>query len=237
VGVFTSAAPVRGPAAPAEFQVVLLSAAQPPRRIPHATAFCLPVFTKDAALAGPSKLPTLAELRRGELPAATRAQFAAGHVLHAGGQLPATVVFPSGSNAFDFERLALMLVEQRQSEALAPYAAIMRRELRLAAGTDARLALRVRLKPADEGERPPRRAPGIMRLRGVLRALDAGQVPAVTLEQLTEDLRFLALFERREHLLRRDALDRLLGDVMQAPPPRRSTRARVLKLHPRKDTQ
>jgi hypothetical protein len=234
IAVFTSRTSVAAPEPPAEFQVVLLAAAQPPRRIPEATAFCMPAFTKDAALAGPSSAPTLAQLKRGELPPTIRAQFAAGRIIHAGGELLASVAFPHGADTFDLERLALMLVEQRQSEALAPYLAILRRELRLSPGVDAPLALRVRLDPADADERPPARAPAIMRLRRLQKALDAGRTPLITLEQLTEDLRFLMLFERQEHVLRRDALDRLLGDVLQAPTKRTATRARVFKLHPRK---
>jgi hypothetical protein len=63
-----------------------------------------------------------------------------------------------------------------------------------------------------------------------LRALEAGDPPASTLEQLTDDLRFLRLFEREDHVLKREALDRLLGDVIDAPPARRTSPAPVVPL-------
>jgi hypothetical protein len=54
-----------------------------------------------------------------------------------------------------------------------------------------------------------------------MRTLERGATPPVTLEQLTDDLRFLTLFERSDHVLKREALDRLLEDVIEVPAPQK----------------
>lgn len=103
---------------------------------------------------------------------------------------------------------------RRRDEAIAPYTALIRHELGLPPGGDARGELAARLEPTSASERPPSDAPGIARLRRVLTALDAGRAPRVTLEQLTDDLRFLRLFEPASPAMASDAMTRLLRDVM-----------------------
>ncbi len=104
--------------------------------------------------------------------------------------------------------------ERARAEALAPYTALIRHELGVAPGIDACALLRERLEPARPSERPPARAPGVVRLRAALRALEAKRVPELGLEQLIDDLRFLRLFEPTSPELERDAMTRLLRDVM-----------------------
>jgi hypothetical protein len=230
IALYTSRVPASPPEPPAQFQIALLSAARAVRRLPPATAVCVPRLAKRAATPSKAVHPTIAQLKKNVLPPEIHAQLAAGSIIHLGGELPAPAVFAQGVPAFDLERLALLLVEQAHADALAPYTAIIRRELQLPAGTDVVLALQTRLAPADVSERPPARAPGTMRLHRALRALEGGDPPASTLEQLTDDLRFLRLFERQDHVLKREALDRLLGDVMDAPSARRTSPATVVPL-------
>jgi hypothetical protein len=146
-------------------------------------------------------------------------------------------VFLRGSRV-DLEHLALVLVDMQRAETLAPYLAIIRHELGMPPSANALLALETRLFPADARERPPARAPGIARLRRAAKRLATNAAPDMTLDELTDDLRFLRLFERTEHVLRRDALDRLLDDVAARATPGlvpKRTRARIINLPPRGD--
>ncbi len=209
------------PAAPAEFRIALLASAQDVTRVPEATAVCVPHLAKPGAVidaAHADAALNLAALKQGALPEAAHARYAAGSVLTPGGPIDAARIFPHDTQ-IDFERLALLLVEQVQGERIAPYTAIIRHELGLQPGTNALTALGARLDPADVASRPPPRAPGIVRLRRAARALERGDEPDLSLEQLTEDLRFLALFEDPGKALKRGALDRLLADVLAAEPP------------------
>jgi hypothetical protein len=104
-----------------------------------------------------------------------------------------------------------------ESEAVAAYVGVIRYELKLPPGTDALAALQARLRPDDVKSRPPARAPGIVRLRKALQQLRKRTVPESTLEQLVEDLRFLALFEDDDKVWRRDALESLLTNVLATP--------------------
>lgn len=103
---------------------------------------------------------------------------------------------------------------RRRAEAIAPYTALIRIELGLPSGADARQELAVRLNPPRALDRPPAQAPAIARLLGALEVLDAGQVPETPLEQFTDDLRFLRLFEPASPALEHDAMTRLLHDVL-----------------------
>jgi hypothetical protein len=236
----TGRAPSQSPKEPAEFQVALLTSPVAVQSVPGATAICIPHLARGAAVVdAASGLPSIAQeiaaLKRGEMSEARHAQYRAGEVRLPAGTVDAAKVFAPGGRV-DLEHLALVLVDMRRSELLAPFYAIIRHELGMPPTANALLALETRLYPADPDERPPARAPGIARLRRALKRLEAGDTPAMTLDELTADLRFLRLFERTEHILRRTALDRLLSDV-SAPtpePPARSS-ARIIKLRPRGD--
>jgi len=237
---FADRAPKHPPEPPAEFHIVLLSAPASVRSVPSSTAVCIPHLARGAAIVDADADPPdiareIAALKRGEMSASRHAQYRAGEIMLPFGTLEAAKVFLRGGRV-DFEHLALALIEMQRAETLAPYLAVIRHELGMRPPANALLALETRLYPADPGERPPARAPGIARLRKALKRLDAGNAPEATLDELTEDLRFLRLFERTEHVLRRTALDRLLSDVVEpaaAPPPR--TPARIIKLRPRGD--
>jgi hypothetical protein len=242
--------PKRSPEPPSEFHIALLTAATTVRSVPGATAVCVPRLAREAAILGArSELAgiagEIAEIKRGHMSDARHAQYRAGEVLLPAGSIDAAKVFGRGAKV-DFEHLALVLVDMHRSETLAPYLAIIRHELGVPPAANALLALSARLFPADANERPPARAPGIVRLRRVLKNLTAGDEPAMTLDDLTQDLRFLRLFERTEHVLRRVALDRLLADVAEgerapaarapgARAPGARAPVRIIKLHRRGD--
>jgi hypothetical protein len=231
------------PEPPAEFRIALLATPASIEHAPGATAICVPKLARDAAFVDSATPPPriaaeIAALKQSMLPRASHAQYEAGHVVLPGGRLDAAKVFTRGRESVELERLALVLVDQARAEAIAPYIAVIRHELKLKSGGNALLALEARLTPADASERPPARAPGIVRLRSALRQLKEGALPALALEALTADLRFLRLFEREEHILRHDALDNLLADVMVGAPPPKSTRRRpapILPIRPRGD--
>lgn len=103
---------------------------------------------------------------------------------------------------------------RRRDEAIAPYTALIRHELGLPPGTDARRELAARLDPPRALDRPPGEAPGIVRLRQALDSLNDRRAPETALEQFAEDLRFLRLFEPTSPAMERDAMTRLLRDVL-----------------------
>jgi len=108
---------------------------------------------------------------------------------------------------------------------LAPaYIALIRHVLCVPPGADALVQLASRLRPADPRERPPYRAPGIVRLRRALRRLEVGKAPVTALEEFSEDLRFLKLFEPDKPSMAREAMQRLLADVMGSPTEPRNER-------------
>ena len=104
------------------------------------------------------------------------------------------------------------------------YVAFIRRELNVAAGQDALACLKARLAPADPNDALPGRAPGIMRLRAGARALDKGRCPDSPLEEFADDLRFLRLFAPDDDPMPREAMRKLLHDVMGAAPLKDSRR-------------
>lgn len=105
------------------------------------------------------------------------------------------------------------------TESLYPaYIAFIRRELQLPPASDALIELRARLHPEDATAKPPYRAPGIVRLRRALRALERGSEPESELEQFASDLRFLQMFSMERPVLPQEAMQKLLSDVMNTPP-------------------
>jgi hypothetical protein len=239
-------APQQPPEPPAQFRIALLARPVSTRRAPDATAICIPKLAKTRAVVDSASTPTgeraiVAALKSGELPAQEHAQYRAGRIVVAAGEVEARNVFAGAGHLVDLEHLGRVLVSRANAEALAPFIATIRRELRLPPGADALVALESRLHPPDPTERPPARAPGIVRLRGVFSRLKAGAVPEHDIETLIEDLRFLRLFEREAHPLRGEALDRLLADVAAASPPaRKSTKrepATILRMRPRREVR
>jgi hypothetical protein len=230
--------PKRPPEAPYEFHIALLTAPMMVRSAPGATAVSVPHLARgsaivDATAAVPSITSEIAALKQGHMNEARHAQFRAGEIVLPAGTIDPAKVFGRGGTV-DFEHLALVLVDMHRSETLAPYLALIRHELEMPPAGNALFALEARLLPADKSERPPARAPGITRLRKALKRLTGGDAPDMTLDAMSEDLRFLRLFERTEHVLRRSALDRLLADVADGPAAP-SEPARILKLRQRED--
>jgi hypothetical protein len=239
-------APLQPPDPPAEFRIALISRPSSARRAPDATAICIPKLAKARAVVDSTSNPSgeraaIDALRSGELPAQEHAQYRAGRIVTAAGELDVRSVFSGVERRVDLEHLGRVLVAQANAEALAPYTATIRRELRLPPGADALVALESRLHPPDPTERPPARAPGIVRLRGVFSRLKAGALPEHDIETLIEDLRFLRLFEREAHPLRGEALDRLLADVAAASPPAHKSTKRepptILRMRPRREVR
>ncbi len=150
-------------------------------------------------------------------------------VLMGGRELDARRAFPRGSP--DFGYIARALLEIADAEAIAPYTGLIRHALGLAPGADATSALSARLSPAEARDRPPERAPGVIRLKAALRRLAAHRVPRVDLEQFGEDLRLLAVIAERAWP--QGGLGRLLRDVERAPFARGSVPARPTFVHVR----
>jgi hypothetical protein len=126
-------------------------------------------------------------------------------------------------------------------DALLPaYIALIRLELKLAAGDDALAELRARLSPDAASEQPPPRAPGMMRLQAALSELELGRSPAAGLEQFANDLIFLQVFAPDGEPMEDAALERLLRDVMdsgQGPTHSSRTKGRVLPIERRASEQ
>lgn len=104
--------------------------------------------------------------------------------------------------------------ERRRAETIAPYTALIRHALGLPPGADAKAALAARLDPPRALDRPPAEAPGVRRLRKALAALEAGRAPRTPLEQFSDDLRFLCLFEPATPAMEHEAMTHLLRDVL-----------------------
>lgn len=107
-----------------------------------------------------------------------------------------------------------------EPELIAAYIGVLRHELKLRPGADALLELEVRLSPTDPDQRPPARAPGIARLAKALARLRAHTLPASSLDQFAEDLRFLRVFEDDASAWSGEALDDLLANVIAVPAPK-----------------
>lgn len=214
------------PSPPAEFAILLLARQSEVRGAPPATAICVPGTPPIRAMgAAPAKhLPAkIADLT---MPPQRMAEFGAGRiVMQAPGLIEPTDVFPLHSDRPRLDRLALALLEAAETESMAPYTVLIRRELHLPAGTDAFAALKAHLSPADPEQRPPPRAPAIARLGKALRQLQAGRAPDGSFDVLAADLRFLRLFDGRE-TWSPAALDRLLADVRAEPDTRSAQRRR-----------
>jgi hypothetical protein len=212
------------PTPPDEFSIVVLSRPAEVRAVPAATAVCVPGATKIRTVGQQGERDMPASIKDLTLPPHRMAEFAAGRIVTAAPDLiEPEDVFPPHSEHPRLDRLALALLRASDAEAVAPYLAIIRRELALRPGTDPLIALEARLTPADTGSRPPARAPGVQRLSKALRALREDRAPDCTLEVMVEDLHFLSLFEDSDKAFSREALDRLLSDVMGEPDPGRRT--------------
>ena len=110
---------------------------------------------------------------------------------------------------------------------IAPYVELIRSELALDPGSDAIAALAARLTPPNAADRPPSKAPAVIRLGRALWSMRRRRAPAVSLDEFTRDLRVLKLFDPNDSWST-DALDRLMTDV-QPPPEKTRVRPRAKK--------
>jgi hypothetical protein len=206
------AAPV-APRRPAEFLIVLLARPARTRSAPEATAICVP---SHAIAVEPARAGSELVLDRDAMHA-----YARGRIIAPVAELitPADV-FPARGERPRLDRLALTIVESVFAEAVAPYTALIRRELALRPGASPLAELARRL--AARGL--PARAPAMPRLRRAARQLADRSVPAQPLAEFAEDLRFLRLFD--DEPMPPHALERLLADVRE-PAPARERGARV----------
>jgi hypothetical protein len=95
---------------------------------------------------------------------------------------------------------------------IAAYIELIRSELGLAPDSDAIAEVAARLMPADAADRPPAKAPAVIRLGRALWSMRRRRAPAVTLDEFTRDLRVLKLFDLND-VWSAEALDRLMTDV------------------------
>ena len=218
--------PLAAPAFPVEFAIVLLTSKSHIADVPDATAVCIPGVPKIHAITKPAPQHLPEQIDALTLPPQRMAEYAAGRiVMPAAGLIEPEDVFPAHSDHPRLDRLALALLEVTDADALAPYTAILRYELKLSPGADPLIALGARLAPADAQSRPPARAPGVLRLAKALRRLRDGNPPDDSLERFSEDVRFLKLFDTEDKEWTRGALSRLLNDVLEAPPRKPARRA------------
>ncbi len=220
------------PVSPDEFSIVVLTAFAEVGGVPAATAVCVPGATKIRTIGEPAEPKLPARIEDLTLAPHRIAEYAAGRIVTAPPDLiEPEDVFPAHSEHPRLDRLALALLRASDAETVAPYVAIIRRELALQPGTDALIALEARLSPADARSRPPARAPGIRRLSKALRALRDDRAPDSALDVMAEDLHFLRLFEDGDKVLSREALDRVLTDVLAVPETKRP-RGRRTRIDP-----
>jgi hypothetical protein len=205
----------------AAFNIVLLLNAATPPEPPSRAAVCIPRGATQFAL--PARIDDL------RLPEDAMAAYRGGVIVAAARPMAAAEDFPAGSDRPRLDVLALAVVAAAEAETLAPYTALIRRELAVPAGADPLAALERRLHPSDPKEALPRRAPAIMRLRSALKSLQRRAAPDATVETFAADLRFLTLFD--ETPLPRDAMERLLRDVQESAPRDRASES--TQLHPR----
>jgi hypothetical protein len=220
------------PEPPQEFHVAMLAHPGNVHDVQERTAVCVPGVPRLRALRPGSDVVLARRIADLTLPPHKMAEFASGRIVMAvEGAVDVEDVFPAHGDRPRLDRLALTLVEAAAAEATAPYLAVIRHELGLRPASDALAALGERLAPSDERQRPPARAPGVLRLARALRRLRDGQSPQDSLEQVTEDLRFLRLFDVGEAPLNPDALERLLQDVREGS----RMPAKIVPLRPRRD--
>ncbi len=104
---------------------------------------------------------------------------------------------------------------------IAPYIDLIRTGLGIEPNSDAIAELAARLTPANAADRPPAKAPAVIRLGRALWSLRRRHAPAVSLDEFTRDLRVLKLFAPND-AWSADALDRLMTDVQPKKKRRRS---------------
>ena len=95
---------------------------------------------------------------------------------------------------------------------IAPYVELIRTELALDTDSDAVAELAARLTPADAAERPPAKAPAVIRLGRALWSMRRRHAPGISLDEFARDLRVLKLFDPND-AWSAEALDRLMTDV------------------------
>jgi hypothetical protein len=214
--------PLESPAPPSEFAIYLLSSRASVRDAPERTAVCRPGAAKVRPLADPRPQHLPASVEALTLPPYRMAAYAGGRIVTAvRGLIEPAEVFAAGSDHPRLDRLALALLDVADADGRAPYIALLRREFGVPPGADPLRELGSRLAPEDARERPPARAPGVLRLARALHRLRGGQQPEQTLEQYREDLRFLKLFDTSEPWSQ-EALERLIDDVVREPASRRA---------------
>ncbi len=212
--------PLAPPSPPAEFAIVVLTSKSHIASAPDATAICIPGVPKIRPITDPAPQHLPARVESLTLPPHRMARYAAGRiVMPVSGLIEPADVFPPHNDHPRLDRLALALLEVADADALAPYTALIRHEFGLSRGADPLEALGTRLVPADPESRPPARAPGVLRLAKALRRMREGNAPETAFEQFTEDVRFLKLFDDGDQAWPRDALGRLLDDVLDPPRP------------------
>jgi len=229
--VWASAAPARTrpPEPPDEFRIVVLDRPAAVPAAPERTAVCTPSVPAIHAVEKPGRVVLPDDIGELTLPHQRMAEYAAGRIVMAA---PCVVgpedVFPPHSDRPRLDRLALAILEAASAEELAACVALIRHVLALPPAADVLDELEARLKPEDASAKPPARAPGIVRLRRALDALRSGDAPAVSLDVLGEDLRFLRMFsDDRNSPWPDDALERLLGEVRSEPARRRRPKKAV----------
>ncbi|MBF6599722.1 MAG: hypothetical protein IVW36_04345 [Dehalococcoidia bacterium] len=200
------------------FAIVLLAAPADVASAPERTAICVPARLSARATEATLRPQPPAPGAALTLVPERMAAYAGGIIVAAAALAIAPAdLFPADGDRPRFDELALALVEAAGIETIAAYTALIRHELRLAPGADALLELEQRLTPPEPDERPPRRAPAVLRLAAVLTTLRDRRVPASSLEQVADDLRVLRLFARDGVGWPRAALARLLTDVQPTP--------------------
>lgn len=200
-----------------DFVISLLSAPSDIDEAPAATAICVPAA---------SRMRTIREVHGGQfaediagfaLPPHRMEAYASGRIVTAiEGMIAPADAFPIDGDRPDFEFIALALLSAADAEAIAPYVALIRASLNVAPGVDPLSALGLLLAPEDAQERPPARAPGIVRLAKALRLLRQRIAPESPIEEFDADLRFLHVFAKQEPWPA-DALESLLSNVRAMP--------------------
>ena len=213
------------PEAPDEFAIYVLTAPQTPLDVPERIAVCSPGVPKIRLLGDDARQEFPRRIEDLTLTPQRMAAYAAGAIV-AAVTLPidASDAFPAHSDHPRLDRVALGLVEAADADAIAPFLALIRTELGLSPGADPLDELGMRLLPDDPKDRPPPRAPGVVRLAKALRRLRGDQAPETDADTFAADLRFLRTFEQRDWPA--EALNRLFEDVKTEPEKRTSVRKR-----------
>jgi hypothetical protein len=214
-----------GPGGFAEFVILILAEHADVADVPPGTAICVPK---------PQKLHALRDVDANKMPSRLQdltlrpyrmAEYAGGRIVMSPGVAVSPAdIFPPNTEHPRLDRIALALLQALDAEAMAPYTALIRHELALPPGADALAELEARLAPGDPKSSPPARAPAVLRLAKALRRMRQRATPEITLEEMTEDLKFLRLFEDDGKPWARQALERLLGDVRNAAAPKERRR-------------